>query len=73
MQCDTKFSSMHTHTQYVHLGNLICLQNKLGDTPLHAAAWKNHAGAVKMLLDKGNSYSYFILTVLEIIIHLHEL
>ncbi|KAI8774742.1 osteoclast-stimulating factor 1, partial [Biomphalaria glabrata] len=27
--------------------------NKLGDTPLHSAAWKGHAEAVKMLLDKG--------------------
>ena len=28
-------------------------QNKLGDTPLHNAAWKGHADIVEMLLEKG--------------------
>ena len=32
---------------------VLILQNKLGDTALHSAAWKNHPHAVKMLLDKG--------------------
>ena len=31
----------------------INVQNKLGDTPLHNAAWKGHAGVVQMLLEKG--------------------
>lgn len=34
---------------------VILLQNKLGDTPLHSAAWKGHAEAVRMLLDKGQT------------------
>ena len=28
-------------------------QNKLGDTPLHNAAWKGHVTIVEMLLEKG--------------------
>ena len=28
-------------------------QNKLGDTPLHAAAWRGHSDAVQILLEKG--------------------
>ena len=28
-------------------------QNKLGDTPLHSAAWRGHADAVQLLLDNG--------------------
>ncbi len=28
-------------------------QNKLGDTPLHSAAWKGHPAAVAALLEKG--------------------
>lgn len=28
-------------------------QNKLGDTPLHNAAWKGHHAIVELLLDKG--------------------
>ena len=28
-------------------------QNKLGDTPLHSAAWRGHAEIVKMLLERG--------------------
>ncbi|RXM97812.1 Osteoclast-stimulating factor 1 [Acipenser ruthenus] len=28
-------------------------QNKLGDTPLHAAAWKGYSDIVEMLLNKG--------------------
>lgn len=31
----------------------LLFQNKLGDTPLHSAAWKNHAPAVQLLLEKG--------------------
>jgi len=31
----------------------IDVQNKLGDTPLHNAAWKGHAGVVTLLLEKG--------------------
>lgn len=29
------------------------VQNKLGDTPLHNAAWKGHAEVVELLLEKG--------------------
>ena len=32
---------------------LMSTQNKLGDTPLHNAAWKGHAAIVAMLLEKG--------------------
>lgn len=32
---------------------VLLTQNKLGDTPLHSAAWKNHPLCVRMLLDKG--------------------
>jgi len=28
-------------------------QNKLGDTPLHNAAWKGHADIVEALLERG--------------------
>ena len=31
----------------------INVQNKLGDTPLHNAAWKGHAEVVALLLEKG--------------------
>lgn len=31
----------------------ICFQNKLGDTPLHNAAWKGHAEIVSLLLTQG--------------------
>lgn len=31
----------------------IYFQNKLGDTPLHSAAWKGHADIVKILLERG--------------------
>lgn len=31
----------------------INVQNKLGDTALHNAAWKGHAGVVALLLEKG--------------------
>lgn len=31
----------------------IDVQNKLGDTPLHNAAWKGHAEVVALLLEKG--------------------
>ena len=31
----------------------INVQNKLGDTPLHNAAWKGHAEVVAALLEKG--------------------
>ena len=32
---------------------LLVPQNKLGDTPLHNAAWKGHAAVVELLLEKG--------------------
>lgn len=32
--------------------DFILLQNKLGDTPLHAAAWKGYSDIVEMLLNK---------------------
>ena len=32
---------------------LLFLQNKLGDTALHACAWKGHAPCVSLLLEKG--------------------
>lgn len=36
------------------MANIIFLQqNKLGDTPLHSAAWKGHADIVQLLLDQG--------------------
>ncbi|KAK6050207.1 ankyrin repeat protein [Cooperia oncophora] len=28
-------------------------QNKLGDTPLHAASWRGHKDCVQLLLDSG--------------------
>nr|CCE46073.1 osteoclast-stimulating factor [Sycon raphanus] len=31
----------------------IDVQNKLGDTAIHAAAWKGHAGVLKILVDRG--------------------
>ncbi len=35
-------------------------QNKLGDSPLHSAAWKDHEDIVKLLLEKGdNNNEYF--------------
>jgi ankyrin repeat protein len=33
----------------------INVQNKLGDTALHNAAWKNHPEIVQMLLERGMS------------------
>ena len=36
----------------------INVQNKLGDTPLHNAAWKGHADVVALLLEKGLPASY---------------
>ena len=40
------------------------VQNKLGDTPLHGAAWKNARDVVEMLLEKGLPLpsSFFYLT-----------
>ena len=38
-------------------------QNKLGDTPLHNAAWKGHADIVEMLLEKG-VYTYMYMYIL---------
>lgn len=32
-------------------------QNKLGDTPLHAAAWKGYSDIVEMLLNKSKYLS----------------
>ena len=40
-------SSIQTQTDNLYF------QNKLGDTPLHSAAWKNHVEAVRLLLQKG--------------------
>ena len=37
----------------------VSLQNKLGDTPLHSAAWKGHAPAVELLLAKGDKGRFF--------------
>jgi hypothetical protein len=37
----------------VKILGIICLQNKLGDTALHNAAWKNHPEIVQMLLERG--------------------
>ena len=34
-------------------------QNKLGDTPLHNAAWKGHADIVELLLEKGGCVSVY--------------
>ena len=34
------------------VGDENVLQNKLGDTPLHAAAWKGYSDIVEMLLTK---------------------
>lgn len=44
-----------THSPLLKFHCIICFisQNKLGDTPLHSAAWKNHAEAVKLLIQKG--------------------
>ena len=42
------------------LYKLLCyipLKNKLGDTPLHNAAWKGHPEIVEMLLERGNFWS----------------
>jgi len=33
-------------------------QNKLGDTPLHSAAWRGYPKIVEMLLEKGNQIFY---------------
>lgn len=33
----------------------VIFQNKLGDTALHAAAWKGYADIVELLLLKGES------------------
>ena len=41
---------------YIHTNKHLCLfslQNKLGDTPLHNAAWKGHADVVAALLERG--------------------
>ena len=35
-------------------------QNKLGDTPLHNAAWKGHADIVEMLLEKGKGIGKWV-------------
>ena len=31
----------------------LIFQNKLGDTPLHSAAWRGHSDAVRLLLESG--------------------
>lgn len=40
------------------------LQNKLGDTPLHAAAWKGYSDIVEMLLNKGEVFLFFYVFML---------
>lgn len=40
--------------EYLLHSFVFLLQNKLGDTPLHSAAWRGHPEAVKLLLDKGD-------------------
>ena len=37
----------------VHVLMFLLPQNKLGDTPVHNAAWKGHAAVVEVLLEKG--------------------
>ncbi len=49
------------HINYIHAFSFdynttpLPPQNKLGDTPLHNAAWKGHADLVGLLLEKGRS------------------
>lgn len=33
---------------------MLTQQNKLGDTPLHGAAWKGQSEIISMILEKGN-------------------
>lgn len=44
----------HELNFHCHVLSLLALQNKLGDTALHAAAWKGYADIVEVLLAKGN-------------------
>ena len=43
----------HQHILFILLYIYFLSKNKLGDTPLHNAAWKGHSDIVAMLLDKG--------------------
>lgn len=43
---------------------MFVLQNKLGDTALHAAAWKGHSDIVEMLLKK-SEWLYCFMTKLR--------
>ena len=50
------YTSIADKRVYVHANKHLCLsslQNKLGDTPLHNAAWKGHADVVGALLERG--------------------
>lgn len=47
----------HEPNFHYHVLSLLALQNKLGDTALHAAAWKGYADIVEALLAKGNCIS----------------
>jgi len=39
------------------------LQNKLGDTPLHACSWKGHDDCVGLLLDRSMFITFVYLEV----------
>jgi len=47
------FRSIINTFSLVSLNRRVREQNKLGDTPLHSAAWRGHAEIVKMLLERG--------------------
>jgi ankyrin repeat protein len=53
----------------------VIFQNKLGDTPLHSAAWKGHAEAVELLLERGiymYIYNYLMFDIKTICYELHK-
>lgn len=47
--------SLQEALQFIVASCVYCCQNKLGDTPLHSAAWRGHSVIVQMLLEKGES------------------
>lgn len=53
-ECWSMFSCFinESEEEYMHFFGL---QNKIGDTALHAAAWKGHLECVKILLEHGAS------------------
>ena len=51
--CDIKVFYYISEYNRTNLTQSIFVQNKLGDTPLHNAAWKGHADVVQALLEKG--------------------